>query len=92
MTVRKGPRKGERYARIRPDVRERLLLEGRERRLLYLTAILTGMRQGELTRLQTQHLRLDGDPAVFVAPRHDVKNKVGVWLPLLPNHAVELAA
>src|SRR5262249_16746195 len=31
LTVRKGPRKGERYAAVRPAVRERLQLLGRER-------------------------------------------------------------
>jgi integrase len=93
LTVRKGPRAGERYADVRPEVRDRLTLEGRERRLLYMTAILTGMRQGELDRLQVAHLRLIGsDPAVFVAPKHDAKNKKGVWLPLLSWHAAELAA
>jgi integrase len=93
LTVRKGPRKGERYAEVRPEVRERLLLEGRERALLYKTAILTGLRQGELARLLVCHLRLDGDnPAVFVVPKHDAKNKTGIWLPLLPDRAAELAA
>jgi integrase len=92
-TVRKGPRAGERYANVRPEVRARLEVEGRERRLLYMTAILTGMRQGELARLLVSHLRLTGDsPSVFVAPKHDAKNKVGTWLPLLPAHSAELAA
>jgi integrase len=92
LTVRKGPKKGERYAELRPEVRERLLLEGRERRLIYMMAILTGMRQGELDRLLVGHLRLGGEsPGVFVAPKHDAKNKAGVWLPLLPWHAAELA-
>jgi integrase len=93
LTVRKGERKGERYADVRPEVRSRLLLEGRERALLYKTAILTGMRQGELARLLVGHLKLQGNaPAVFVAAKHDAKNKSGVWLPLLPDHAAELAA
>lgn len=92
MTVRKGPRAGDRYADIRPEVRQRLQQEGRERRLLYMTAILTGMRQGELGRLLVSHLRLAGSaPAVFVIAKHDAKNKKGVWLPLLPGHAAELA-
>jgi integrase len=92
-TVRKGPRNGERYADVRPEVRDRLVLEGRERRLLYKTAILTGMRQGELGRLLVGDLRLDGAaPATFVSPKHDSKNKKGIWLPLLPDHAAELAA
>ena len=91
--MRKGPRAGERYADVRPEVRTRLELEGRKRRLLYMTAVLTGMRQGELGRLLVSHLRLTGaSPAVYVAPKHDAKNKKGVWLPLLPDHVAELAA
>src|SRR5262249_33214207 len=61
LTVRKGSRKGEQYAEVRPEVQERLKLEGRERALIYKTAILTGMRQGELDRLLVSHLRLDGE-------------------------------
>jgi hypothetical protein len=93
LTVRRGMRAGERYADVRPEVRERLLLEGRERALIYKTAILTGMRQGELDRLLVNHLKLAGDaPAVFIVGKHDIKNKQGIWLPLLPDHAAELAA
>jgi integrase len=65
LTVRKGPPKGERYAELRPEVREGLALEGRERALLYQTAILTGMRQGELGRLLVGHLRLAQLGAAF---------------------------
>ena len=58
--------------------------------MLYKTAILTGMRQGELRRLQANHLRLDDEsPAVYVAPAHNRKNKTGIWLPLLPRHAAD---
>jgi integrase len=93
LTVRKGPRAGERYAAVRPAVRKRLALEGRERALVYKTAILTGLRQGELGRLKVGHLRLSGrEPAVYVAPKHDAKNKKGVWLPLTPEHTKELAS
>jgi integrase len=93
LTVRKGERAGERYAEVRPEIRQRLTLEGRERRLLYMTAILTGMRQGELGRLLVRHLKLDGpNPAFFIAPKVDAKNKQGIWLPLLAGHAAELAA
>ena len=35
LTVRKGKRKGERYASVRPEVRERLEVLGRERALIY---------------------------------------------------------
>jgi hypothetical protein len=47
--------------------RERLLMEGRERALLYKTAILTGMRQGGLDTLLVGHPRLVTEAAL--APR-----------------------
>ena len=62
-TVCKGDRRGECYANIRPDVQRELTQLGRERALLYKTAILTGMRAGELKRLQANHLRLEGGNA-----------------------------
>src|SRR5205823_914459 len=58
-TVRKGPRKGERYADVRPEVQARLQLLGRERALIYKTLVLTGLRKGELASLTAAHLRLD---------------------------------
>src|SRR5712692_5099845 len=59
LTVRKGPRKGERYANVRPEVRERLELLGRERALIYKTLVLTGLRRGELASLSVAQLHLD---------------------------------
>src|SRR5262245_10869283 len=92
LTIRRGRRKGERSAEVRPDVRERLLLLGRERCLLYKTAMLTGLRQGELARLLVWHLRLEGNAAArFAAPTHARKNKTPISLPLSPEHAAELA-
>src|SRR5207245_6207464 len=67
LTVRKGPRKGERYANVRPEVRERLELLGRERALIYKTLLLTGLRKGELASLTVASLSLDHDVA-FVQP------------------------
>src|SRR5262249_34872971 len=55
LTVRKGPRKGERYANLRPEVRERLVLVGRERALTCKTLVLTGLRKGELASLTVAH-------------------------------------
>src|SRR5262249_49911911 len=51
LTVRKGPRKGERYANVRPEVQERRRLLGRERALIYKTLVLTGLRKHELESL-----------------------------------------
>src|SRR5262249_46324252 len=45
LTVRKGKRRGERYANVRPEVRQRLEMLGRERALIYKTLVLTGLRK-----------------------------------------------
>ena len=50
-TVRRGQRKGERSANLRPEVQERLDALGRERALMYKTLVLTGLRRNELANL-----------------------------------------
>jgi hypothetical protein len=45
MIVRTGPRKGERYADVRDEVRASLDLLGRERVLVYKTLLLTGLQE-----------------------------------------------
>ena len=69
LTVRKGPRKGERYADVRPEVRERLDLLGRERALIYKTLVLTGLRKGELASLTVAQPAPRRSRAVRVARR-----------------------
>ena len=44
MTVRRGKRKGEVIAQLRPETVARLELLGRERALIYKTLVLTGLR------------------------------------------------
>jgi integrase len=90
LTVRKGPRKGERYAKVRPEVRERLDLLGRERALVYKTLLLTGLRKGELTSLTVAHLHLD-DPVPFASlDAADEKNREGNDIPLRDDLAADL--
>ena len=60
LTVHTGKRKGEAFANIRPEVRERLEALGRERALIYKTLVLTGLRKHELATLAVAQLRLDG--------------------------------
>src|SRR5262249_50822724 len=55
LTVRRGRRKGEALADVRPDVRGRLDAAGRERALIYKTLVLTGLRKGELASLTVAH-------------------------------------
>jgi integrase len=90
QTVRKGPRRGERYADVRPEVRERLDRLGRERALIYKTLLLTGLRKGELASLTVAHLHLD-DPVPFLTLNAaDEKNREGNDLALRDDLAADL--
>jgi integrase len=90
LTVRKGPRKGERYAQVRPEVRERLQLVGRERALIYKTLVLTGLRKGELASLTAGQLSLDGPTAFLTLDAADEKNREGSAVPLRTDLAADL--
>jgi integrase len=92
LTVRKGPRKGERYAEVRLEVRERLELLGRERALIYKTMVLSGLRRGELASLTLAHVHLD-DPVPFVSlDAADEKNREGNAIALRDDLAADLRA
>jgi integrase len=90
QTVRKGPRKGERYADVRPEVRERLELLGRERALIYKTLLLTGLRKGELASLSVASLHLDGDIAFAQLAAANEKNREGNAVPIRHDLADDL--
>ncbi len=77
LTVRKGPRKGERYANVRPEVQERLQGLGRERALIYKTLVLSGLRKGELASLTVGQLHLDGEVCFAELEAADEKNREG---------------
>jgi hypothetical protein len=86
LTVRKGPRKGERYAEVRTR-RERL---GRERALIYKTLVLTGLRKGELASLTVAPLRLDDAVPFLTLDAADEKNREGSDLALRDDLAADL--
>jgi integrase len=90
LTVRKGPRKGERYADVRPEVRARLELLGRERALIYKTLVLTGLRKNELASLTVAHLRLDDAVPFLSLDPADEKNREGNDIPLRDDLAADL--
>jgi integrase len=90
LTVRKGPRKGERYADVRPEVRTRLELLGRERALIYKTLVLTGLRKGELASLTPAHLHLDEAVPFLNLDAADEKNREGSDIPLRDDLAADL--
>jgi integrase len=90
LTVRKGPRKGERYADVRREVRERLEWLGRERALIYKTLVLTGLRKGELASLTVVRLHLDeAVPFLALAAAYE-KNREGNDIPLRDDLAADL--
>jgi integrase len=90
LTVRKGLRKGERYAHVRPEVRERLKQLGRERALIYKTLVLTGLRKSELASLTVSQLCLDDALPYLSLDAADEKNREGNDLPLRDDLAADL--
>ncbi len=90
LTVRKGDRKGQRYAKVRDEVRARLELLGRERALIYKTLVLTGLRKGELASLTVAHLHLDGAVPFASLDAADEKNREGNGIALRGDLAADL--
>ena len=90
LTVRRGPRKGEQYADVRPEVRERLQCLGRERALIYKALVLTGLRKGELASLTVAQLHLDAGVPFAALDAADEKNREGNAIPLRDDIADDL--
>lgn len=91
-TVRRGGRRGEQTADLKPDTVARLELLGRERALIYKALVLTGLRKGELTTLTVGRLELDSLPARLHLEAANEKNREGNTLPIREDLAVDLAA
>jgi len=92
MTVRKGKRKGEQYANVRPEVKECLEYLGLERALIYRTLVLSGLRKGELASLTVGQLDLDGPCPYAQLKPGDEKNHEGNAVPLRADLAEDLRA
>jgi integrase len=90
MMVRRGKRKGEAVAKLRPEVVERLELLGRERALIYKMLVLTGLRKGELASLTVGQLHLDGPHPFADLAAADEKNRQGSAIPLRVDLADDL--
>lgn len=85
LTIRTGKNKGKRIANVRPEVRERLILLGRERALIYSTLIYTGLRKSELASLTLAQAVLEEETAYLIVRAGDEKGKHGAKLPLYPE-------
>jgi len=88
--VRRGRNKDKPLAKVRPEVREQLLVLGRERALIYKTLVLTGLRKGELASLTVGQVDFTGDVAYLVLNAKDEKNRKGSEIPLRADLAAEL--
>ncbi len=88
-TIRRGKNRGQQTASVKPDVCERKDQRGWEVWLMYKTAILTGLRRGELKELRVEHLTLNDQPELTL-PGQYTKNGKDARLPLRIDHAKEL--
>jgi integrase len=78
---------------VRDEVRATLERRGRERALVYKTAVYTALRLGEIATLRPCHLELDRKPFPrLVIPGALTKNSQQARLLLVPVFARELAA
>jgi len=90
-TVRRGPNKGKRLIVLTQERRSKLERLGAERALIYKTAILTGLRKGELRSLSVSDLSF-GDVPFLKLRHHNEKNRQGSTIPIRSDLAVELRA
>ncbi len=90
QTVRRGARKGERAAELRPEVVAGLLELGHERMLIYRTFLSTGLRLGELQTLTVSRLDLTVGAESLVLEAANEKNSAGSTIPLRADLAEDL--
>lgn len=72
--VRRGKRRGESYAELKPETIARLEWLGRERSVLYKTKVLTGLRKNELASLTVGQVNLDDGIPYLALSASDAKN------------------
>ena len=89
LTIRRGPNKGQRTAKLSPERLAELERLGHERALIYKTLILTGLRKNELRTLAVGDLSF-GDVPFLVLRSANEKNGKGSTVPLRSDLAAEL--
>jgi integrase len=90
LTVRRGKKKGQLEADIRPEVRADLERLGWERSLMYKVLVMTGLRRGELQALEARNLSLDSERPRLTLPGALTKNGDEASIPLVATVATEL--
>jgi len=70
QTIRTGKNKGKPMAKVRPEIRDKAIALGRERRCVYVITFLTGLRRSEMRALIWQDVSLEGEsPAISLRAR-----------------------
>ena len=90
QTIRTGARRGQRVAKLRPEVEAAALAKGRQRFMAYLVAFWTGLRRGELSAIEWGDLSLDNLPAKLELRKGLDKSKRGDTIALHPQVAEAL--
>jgi len=90
MTIRRGQRKGQAVAKLSEETRRELARLGRERRLIYMTLVLTGLRKGELAQLRWADLDLDAVSLWLTVRAAVAKNRKSESVPVRADLAAEL--
>lgn len=83
-----GTRPEPKPAKFAGDTLDRLREKGQERRLLVLLALFTGLRRGELSRVQVKEFK--AAKGVLDVPGRKTKNGRRAVIPLLPALAAEV--
>lgn len=78
----------EAVAKLKAETLAKLTEQGRGRRLMYLLAVFTGLRRGELSRVQVSDVKLKR--GVLDVPGRKTKNGRRAIVPLVKGLAVEL--
>jgi integrase len=92
QTIRRGKRKGQTIAKVKPEVRTRLEAVGRERALIYKALALSGLRRNELASLSVAHLQRDGAIPYVELDVADEKNREGNDIVIRDDLAADLRA
>jgi len=92
QTIRIGPRRGKAVAKVKPHAKAKALRKGRERRVVYMLAVWTGLRRNEIRQLTWGDIHLDTIPGHIMLRAQTTKSKRADSLPIHAQLADELRA
>jgi len=87
QTIRLGPNKGTFVGQVKPHVAKSARRKGRERRLVYLMAVWTGLRRNEIRQLTWGDVHLETLPGKIALRANTTKSKRADALPIHPQLA-----